>query len=321
VAVGSNPTGPTEMQNHPTLRELYVSLDDYVRWASRRYAWSTVERDRRVLYKLKKAGLLDVEQSRAVDFILNYPGATAGTKHIMLHGYLRWLRYVGVRPEPNTLQTLQDLNRLRERKLAKIPSRDVALAVIGVIRPSQTRRFYTLIMETGLRFSEALHLRWSQVDLDGGRLVIERSEKRSEGSILPLTEAAKHALQEQRLITGGGEMVFTVTKQTIIRTLEKAKRKMAHLPGAELVCAKNLRHLFATRLYSITKDLVYVQRMLRHRSILTTQRYVHMVTDRKAYEVKVVPAYDKTTISMLLEQGFDVVLSQKDTVYLRRLKE
>ncbi len=300
-------------------RALFLSFDDYVRWAVRRYSWATVERDRRVLYKLKKAGLLDSEQARVVDFILNYP-ATAGTKHLMLCCYLRWLKYSEVKPELQTLMALKDLQRLRERKLAKIPKAEVAQAVIEAMG-GQSKNFYRLIMETGLRFGEALNLRWSQVDLEGRKLVMEKSEKRSEGSILPLSDLAVEALIHQKQLTGGGPQVFTVKKKTLLKVLKRAKEKMKHLDGAELVNAKNLRHLFATRLYAQTKDLVYVQRMLRHRSILTTQRYIHMVTARKAYDVKAIPLYDKETIKTLLEQGYELAVQTKDTIFLRRLKE
>ncbi len=301
-------------------RALFLSFDDYVRWAVRRYSWATVERDRRVLYKLKKAGLLDSEQARVVDFILNYP-ATAGTKHLMLCCYLRWLKYSEVKPELQTLMALKDLQRLRERKLAKIPKAEVAQAVIEAMHEGQSKNFYRLIIETGLRFGEALNLRWSQVDLEGRTLVMEKSEKRGEGSILPLSDLAVEALIHQKQLTGGGPQVFTVKKKTLLKVLKTAKEKMKHLDGAELVNAKNLRHLFATRLYAQTKDLVYVQRMLRHRSILTTQRYVHMITTRKTYDVKVLPAHDKEAIAILLAEGHDVALQTKDLVYLRRLKE
>jgi integrase len=233
---------------------------------------------------------------------------------------MRWLRYLNVKPELSTLEALRDLDRLRPHKLAKIPSIQTVKAVISAMRPGQSKNFWTLLMETGLRFSEAYNLLWSQIDLSQKQLIMEKSEKRSEGSILPLSDLAIQALEDQRRRSSGGR-VFTVNQRTLIKTLTTARRRLSYLQDAALVNAKNIRHVYPTRLYATTKDIVYVQRMLRHRSILTTQRYIHMITDRKAYEVKVVPAYDKTTISMLLEQGFDVAAQTKDTLYLRRLKE
>jgi integrase len=279
----------------------------------------TLEKDVKVLRMFQKHGLLDKEQAAVVDFILSRP-VSVGTRLVMLHIYMRWLRYLNVKPEPSTLETLRDLDRLRPRKLAKIPSIQTVKAVISAMRQGQSKNFWTLIMETGLRFSEAYDLLWSQIDLSQKQLIMERSEKRSEGSVLPLSDLAIQALEDQRRRSSGGR-VFTISKRTLVKTLTAARRRLSYLQDAALVNAKNIRHVYATRLYSITKDLVYVQRMLRHRSILTTQRYIHMIVERKSYEVKVVPQHDRETIASLLEQGFDVVLTQKDAVYLRRLKE
>jgi integrase len=311
--VGSNPT--------PRINTVYpepVSVDDYRRWGSRRYSLQTVERDVRVLRLLQKHGVLDKEQAAVVDFILSHP-VSVGTRQVMMYAYMRWLRYLNIKPEPNTYEALHDLDRLRPRKLAKIPSIQTVKAVISAIR-GQSRNFWTLIMETGLRFSEAYNLLWSQIDLSQKQLIMERSEKRSEGSVLPLSDLAIQALEDQRRRSSGGR-VFTVNQRTLVKTLTTARRRLSYLQDAALVNAKNIRHVYATRLYATTKDIVYVQRMLRHRSILTTQRYIHMIVDRKSYEVKVVPQHDRETIASLLEQGFDVVLTQKDAVYLRRLKE
>jgi integrase len=311
---GSNPT-PRINTEYPEP----VSIEDYRRWACRRYSLQTVERDEKVFRLLQKHGMLDKEQAAVVDFIFTYP-VSVGTRQVMMNAYMRWLRYLNVKPELSTLEALHDIDRLRPRKLAKIPSIHTVKAVISAMRPGQSKNFWVLIMETGLRFSEAYNLLWSQIDLSQKQLIMERSEKRSEGSILPLSDLAIQALEDQRRRSSGGR-VFTVNQRTLIKTLTTARRRLSYLQDAALVNAKNIRHVYATRLYATTKDIVYVQRMLRHRSILTTQRYIHMITDRKAFEVKVVPQHDRETIASLLEQGFDVVLTQKDAVYLRRLKE
>ena len=100
-----------------------------------------------------------------------------------------------------------------------------------------------------------------------------------------------------------------------------ARARKINLDGAELVNPKNLRHIFATRLYLKTRDLVYVQRMLRHRSILTTQKYVHYITERREFDVRVVEANDVEAIKLLLSQGYDVALQVGKRIFLRRLRE
>jgi integrase len=293
-------------------------LADYARWALRRYRPSTVERDLRVLRRLKKEGVLDREETAFMRWVESYQ-ATYQTRFVFFTSYLRWLRFKGIRPSPELIGFYRDLDRMREKKLARIPSFEVAKAVIMSIRPSQSRNFFLLILETGLRFGEAYSLRWDQVDFANRRLVIERSEKRSEGSYLPLSDAALAILRDQERYTGGKVFVFTVSRRNLVRTLGRAKARV-NLEGSELVNAKNLRHLFATRWYAMTRDLVLVQRLLRHRSVLTTQRYVHMVTGTREFDVRVLDPKEVEAIKALLERGYDVALQTKSKVYLRRAK-
>jgi integrase len=293
-------------------------LADYTRWALRRYRPSTVERDLRVLRRLRKEGVLDREEVAFMRWIESYQ-ATFQTKHVIFTTFLRWLRFRGVKPSPELLLTYRDYDRMRERKLARIPSYEVARAVIASIRPSQSRNFYALILETGLRFGEAYSLRWDQVDWENRRLILEKSEKRSEGSYLPLSDAAIQILRDQERYTGGKVFVFTVSRRNLVRALGRAKAR-CNLEGSELVNAKNLRHLFATRWYAMTRDLVLVQRLLRHRTITTTQRYVHMVTASREFDVRVVDNREVEAIKVLLSQGYDVALQSRNLVYLRRAK-
>jgi integrase len=271
-----------------------------------------------VLKRLKREGVLDREEVAFMRWLEGYQ-ATFQTKHVFATTYLRWLRFKGVRPSPELIGFYRDLDRMREKKLARIPSWEVAKAVIASIRPSQSRNFYALILETGLRFGEAYALRWDQVDWENRRLILEKSEKRSEGSYLPLSDAALAVLRDQQRYTGGKVFVFSVSRRNLVRALGRAKSRVA-LPGAELVNAKNLRHLFATRWYAMTRDLVLVQRLLRHRTITTTQRYVHMVTASREFDVRVVDDREVEAIKVLLSQGYDVALQAKGKVYLRRAK-
>ena len=307
-----------------TVPESPVSIEDYFRWAIRRYRLKTVQRDLKILKRLKEEGVLDLEQEAVVDYVLARP-VSMGTKAIELQTYRRWLRFLGEKPSTKLLEAMQDLNRLKPRKLARIPPLETFHGVLAALKPGKMPRMVlALVLETGLRVGEVLALRWKQVDFREQRLIIEESEKRSEGSVIPLSEAALAVLQERRAQVPDArpeDIVFPVRYRCLQRCLSLAKKRCSHLPGVDLVNFKNARHVFATLLYAKTRDLVYVQRMLRHRSILTTQRYVHMVTSRKNFEVRAVPPHDRQTLQTLLAEGFEVALQTKDMVYLRRLKE
>ena len=68
----------------------------------------------------------------------------------------------------------------------------------------------------------------------------------------------------------------------------------------------DLRHHFATRLYLKTKDIVYVQRQLGHKSISNTLRYIGVIDfDKEEYIVKVAESVEEVTA--LVGQGFEYV--------------
>jgi len=318
-AIGAIASAIAEMRPYARWTiETDPELADYARWALRRYRPSTVERDLRVLRRLKREGILDREEAAFMRWVEALQ-VTFQTKHVFATSYLRWLRFRGIRPSPELIGFYRDLDRMRERRLAKIPSYEVAKAVIASMRECQSRNFYALILETGLRFGEAYALRWDQVDWENRRLIMEKSEKRSEGSYLPLSDAAIQILRDQQRYTANQPFVFSVSRRNLVRTLARAKARV-NLPGAELVNAKNLRHLFATRWYAMTRDLVLVQRLLRHRSLLTTQRYVHMITTSREFDVRVLDQSEVEAIKLLLSQGYDVALQSGRRVYLRRAK-
>ncbi len=246
-------------------------------------------------------------------------GWDASYKKIILLDLIRISRFIGSKPSE-----LYDLYRRLKRpyRIPRIPSLTTALAVLGCIRSKQVRAAFLLAVDAGLRLVEIKRLRWSDVDLEQGRLVIEQGSKRTEGSILPMSERLKQALVELKASTGGkaDDFVITIDGRCIHRCISRARRKCG-FPDAEHVNLKNLRHLYATTLYQRTRDIALVQRMMRHRLITTTARYVHLSTSRNTYESRAVPAGDKDTILKLLEDGWELLREIKGWVYFRRLKE
>jgi len=65
----------------------------------------------------------------------------------------------------------------------------------------------------------------------------------------------------------------------------------------------DLRHLFATRTYRKFKDILLVQRLLGHKNIRNTLRYIGLVNlDKQEFVVKA--AIGVKDSAELLEQGF-----------------
>ncbi|EDM79632.1 site-specific recombinase, phage integrase family protein [Plesiocystis pacifica SIR-1] len=139
-------------------------------------------------------------------------------------------------------------------------------------------------MRTGLRQGELLGLRWCDVDLKSGRLVIRQAV--AEGIVgtpknhrqreLPLAESVHQALEAWRHRLG--PLVFCqpdgtmLTKNMCKWPLIRAKRKA----GIEALGWHDLRHTFASHLVMRGVPLRAVQELLGHSTIEMTMRYAHL---------------------------------------------
>ncbi|HLN44550.1 MAG TPA: site-specific integrase, partial [Candidatus Sulfotelmatobacter sp.] len=83
------------------------------------------------------------------------------------------------------------------------------------------------------------------------------------------------------------------------------------------------RHWKATMLYHETKDIVFVQKFLGHKSVKNTEKYINIenalfetvATDQK-WVVRV--SSDPKEITSLLEDGFEAHCNQGDLIFLRK---
>ncbi len=127
-------------------------------------------------------------------------------------------------------------------------------------------RLFRFILQTGLRRSEALNLRWADVG-DGAITVRGKGGKTR---TVPLNDEAERILARPR----AGAYVFDVpgrASDSILKRLhaiisEKAEvRFHTHL----------LRHAFATRLLAAGVDIITIGELLGHSAAYTTTLYAH----------------------------------------------
>lgn len=148
-----------------------------------------------------------------------------------------------------------------------------------------------LLLQTGIRIGELAALELS--DIQGDSLKIRPMEKHEE-RVVPLNRPAKEALTrylEARPKVKNEHIFITKSgKPFLVRNIRTAIERYFRLAGIEAAKVNDLRHTFVAHHLKHGVSLVLLSKILGHKRISTTERYLEYVTDR---------AKDTTTLSDL----------------------
>ncbi len=182
----------------------------------------------------------------------------------------------------------------KPRRLPKLLSEAQVEALLAAPATESTlglrdRAMLETLYATGLRVSELIDLRLTQVSLDMG--VVRVLGKGSKERLVPLGDEAVEWLQrylkDARPVLAGeakSESVFLtarnapMTRQAFWALIKRYAIKSAIAPAA--LSPHVLRHAFATHLLNHGADLRVVQLLLGHADITTTTIYTHVARER-----------------------------------------
>lgn len=150
----------------------------------------------------------------------------------------------------------------------------------------RNRALLRLMLDTGLRLSEVTALRWRDIDLITGKLMV-RQGKGSKDRTLWITDEDLEMLRswrerQARAVPGEHEFIFTTLAGTGISSRyvqQMVKRYATRAKIKKSVHPHTLRHSFATDLYRQTKNIRLTQKALGHANLATTQIYTHIVDE------------------------------------------
>jgi integrase len=163
---------------------------------------------------------------------------------------------------------------------------------------ADARPMIVTALKTGLRLGELLALRWEDVDLKTGRLLVRQNLSRGELTTpknhrkreVPLGDMVLTTLRAHRHLRG--EYVFV--KPTGERmTKDEAKHPLwtaCKRAGLRLAGWHMLRHTFASHLAMRGAPLKGVQELLGHSTMEMTMRYAHLSPDARRDYVKLLDA-------------------------------
>lgn len=138
-----------------------------------------------------------------------------------------------------------------------------------------------LMLNSGLRSSEVLNLKWRDVDLQTGRLTVRQGKGDKDRQVW-VNESTLEYMRSWRERSPDSTYCFPTLKGTRIhgqalREMMKRRGEKAGIPKG--VHPHMLRHTYATELYRETKDIRMVQKALGHAHLSTTMIYTHIVDD------------------------------------------
>ncbi len=144
------------------------------------------------------------------------------------------------------------------------------------------------LYSTGMRVSEIVSLKVSQLDLDKGEVIITGKGKKDR--VIFLTEELKDLIREYLNKRKKNSNVLFInrngkplTDKGIRLLVEKYAKKVVPY---KKVTPHTFRHTFATHLLTNGADLRVVQELLGHTKLSTTQIYTHLTKEnlKKIYE-------------------------------------
>lgn len=208
--------------------------------------------------------------------------------HAVLHRALKQARHWGL---TNALPTeLVAVPRPRQREMQALSAAQL-WTLLDSSRSSHWYPLWVLLGTAGLRIGEALGLKWSDVDLNAGRLQVKRALKRQRGRglvfvepksyrsrrMVCLCQLAIEALTELRQ-RSGSELVFVnrrVEAQDSSSVTDALKVALDRA-GLPQIRVHDLRHTTATVLLEAGAHPKLVQDLLGHSTVaLTLNTYSH----------------------------------------------
>lgn len=267
-------------------------LDAYVRDLKHFLAWLGTD-----------STVLDVSEERIVAFQLSMRDKAASTigQHLSaIRSYVRWCQRMGLRVDDPTVRIEwprrpkrlpRSLKRDELAQLEEILDRPLPLLDRKRARvQARDRRIVLILLYAGLRRAEVAGLRWRDVDLDEGTLIV-CSENAKGGSerLVPLhprliDELRQTPRSERRGAVAGHPDGRCLSHKTIGKIFEGWLREA----GLE-ISAHRLRHTCATWMLKQGADIRSIQSFLGHEDIRTTQIYLDVIVERQRDAVERLP--------------------------------
>jgi site-specific recombinase XerD len=166
-----------------------------------------------------------------------------------------------------------------DKKLPMVIARTEVRRLFEAETNIKHRLLLMLAYSAGLRVSEIAQLKPEDIDFERKLILVRRGKGRKDRYTM-LSEQAAQVLKEYYQLQPPGRWVFPgidPLNHLTIRSAQHIFEQAAQKAGITRdISIHTLRHSFATHLLENGTDIRYIQDLLGHRSVKTTQRYTHV---------------------------------------------
>ena len=261
------------------------ALNEFETWLeSKRYSENTIRSYVQAMltflrfHKDKKLG--DIEEGDIIRF---------NKEHILAHKFSASYQNLIVnaiklffKTQENRKLDLELIHRpRREQKLPNVLSREEVKNILEALINTKHRAMLSMVYACGLRRSELLGLRLTDVDSKRMVLIIRQSKGKKD-RIVPIGEKLLEMLRTYFGQYRPQVYLFEGQREAApysARSLEKVFHRACAKAGITKKPTLHwLRHSYATHLLEKGTDLRYIQELLGHKSSRTTEIYTHVST-------------------------------------------
>ncbi len=204
--------------------------------------------------------------------------------------------------EPETLKRIRKVKPLRDdSKRLRYLAKEDCMELINSCE-SHLKPIVITALNTVMRRGEILSLRWDNVDLKHGFILLDKT-KNGDRREIPINDTLRYTFQNlpRRLdipyvfYDKDTEKPYQDIKRSFKTSLRRSKIKDFHF--------HDLRHTFASHLVMSGVDITTVSRLLGHKSLTMTLRYSHLAPSHMVNAVNVLD-------NMLNEKPISTKLAQ-----------
>jgi integrase len=268
----------------PTLDDFTKQYLNYKKETEKKPSWKCDEQHLRIHLipffgrnrKLSDIKPQDVDDYKSLRLKENAAPATVDRELSALRHLInlaeRWNRFFG--KNPVSIARLLNPNTQKERTLKHEEEKRLLDSTNEYLRP-----IIIFALNTGMRKSEILTLKWSNVDLKTRIITLEKTNTKSKKlRRIPINTVVRKLMLELKLKGKGSEYVFLSSKGIPYKKEDSLRQPFLgalRRAGIEGLRFHDLRHTAATRMIESGASIVAVSKILGHEDLKTTMRYAH----------------------------------------------